>query len=77
MPFLSNLISSVQNGTNSMLGYFRGVVEEVRKVRWPTRKELTTYTITVVVVCVVLFLLTYGFDWLVTRAFELLGIGNS
>ncbi|PWI58983.1 preprotein translocase subunit SecE [Sulfoacidibacillus thermotolerans] len=60
-----------------MVGYFRGVVEEVKKVRWPTRKELVSYTITVVIVCTVMFVLTYGFDLLVTRGFELLGIGNS
>ncbi len=74
---MSNLFANVQNGANSIVGYFRGVVEEVKKVRWPTRKELTSYTITVIVVCTVLFLLTYGFDLLVTRGFELLGIGNS
>ncbi|WP_181362795.1 preprotein translocase subunit SecE [Sulfoacidibacillus thermotolerans] len=74
---MSNFFASVQHGTNEIVGYFRGVVEEVKKVRWPTRKELVSYTITVVIVCTVMFVLTYGFDLLVTRGFELLGIGNS
>jgi preprotein translocase subunit SecE len=28
--------------------FFRNVNEEMRKVRWPNKKELTKYTITVV-----------------------------
>ncbi|MDR2457562.1 MAG: preprotein translocase subunit SecE [Clostridiales Family XIII bacterium] len=31
--------------------YFIGVRTEVKKVVWPTRKETTTYTITVLVAC--------------------------
>jgi preprotein translocase subunit SecE len=30
---------------------FRGVVQEMKKVNWPTRRELTTYTIVVLVAC--------------------------
>ena len=59
------------------ISYFREVVVETKKVRWPNRKELTSYTITVVLVCLVVFLLTYGFDVLVTKGFQALGIGNS
>lgn len=29
--------------------FFRNVAEEMRKVRWPRKKELTKYTITVIV----------------------------
>ncbi len=28
--------------------FFHNVAEEMRKVRWPNRKELTKYTITVI-----------------------------
>lgn len=59
-----------------MGSYFRDVVVETKKVRWPTRKELFQYTVTVVVVCVVMFLLTYAFDVLVTEGFKLAGIGS-
>ena len=30
-----------------ILEFFRGVSREMKKVSWPKRKELTTYTITV------------------------------
>ncbi|WP_231877898.1 preprotein translocase subunit SecE [Ferroacidibacillus organovorans] len=56
--------------------YFRGVYAELKKVRWPNRKEMVRYTTTVVVVCVILFVLTYAFDLLVTKLFQLIGIGS-
>ncbi|MCY0902852.1 MAG: preprotein translocase subunit SecE [Firmicutes bacterium] len=60
----------------SAVGYFRGVWSELKKVRWPTRKELTNYTVTVLAVCAIMFVLTYLFDLLVTQGFQLLGIGT-
>ena len=56
--------------------YLREVIVEAKRVRWPTRSETFRYTLIVVGICVVLFLLTFGFDWLVTRGFYLLGIGR-
>lgn len=41
--------------------YFRGVRTEMKKVVWPTRKELVSYTTVVIVVCAVFAL---GF-WLI------------
>lgn len=31
--------------------YFRGIKTEIKKVVWPTRKELGSYTVVVVLVC--------------------------
>lgn len=31
--------------------YFRGIKTEMKKVVWPTRKELTSYTIVVLFTC--------------------------
>jgi preprotein translocase subunit SecE len=54
--------------------FFRQMVSELRKVIWPTRKELVTYTIVVVVfvlfMVVIVTSLDYGFTKLV---FELFG----
>ncbi|GAA0323171.1 preprotein translocase subunit SecE [Bacillus carboniphilus] len=33
----------------SVVGIFRNVVSEMKKVSWPKKKELTRYTITVLV----------------------------
>jgi preprotein translocase subunit SecE len=56
-----------------LLNFFREVVAELRKVIWPTRNELLTYT-TVVVIFVAIMLtivasLDYGFGKLVFAVF--------
>ena len=48
-----------------LLSYFRGVRQELSKVVWPTREELTTDTV-VVIVTVVFFALAF---WLVDTGF--------
>ena len=45
--------------------FLRGVRQELKKVVWPTREELTTDTI-VVIVCVVFFALAF---WLIDTGF--------
>jgi len=39
--------------------YYRGVVSELKKVSWPTRKELTNYT-GVVLMLIIIFAITVG-----------------
>nr|WP_242625311.1 preprotein translocase subunit SecE [Krasilnikovia cinnamomea] len=54
-------------------GFFREVVSELRKVIWPTRKELLTYTgvviVFVTVVTAIVAVLDYGFAKAVLFAF--------
>ncbi|VEG27761.1 preprotein translocase subunit SecE [Actinomyces howellii] len=56
-----------------VLLFFRQVVEELRKVVWPTRKELSTYFVVVVVFILAIMaftgLLDAAFDWLIMRVF--------
>jgi preprotein translocase subunit SecE len=55
-----------------MTRYFRGVVQELKKVSWPTRKELVKYTI-IVLATIAFFAVILGlFDYLFIRAVELL-----
>ncbi len=42
--------------------YFKGVRTEMKKVIWPSRKELFSYTAVVVLTCVTFALLFWGFD---------------
>ena len=42
--------------------YFRGVKLEMRKVVWPTRQELGSYTAVVLAVCAAFALLFWGID---------------
>jgi preprotein translocase subunit SecE len=42
--------------------YFKGVRLETKKVVWPTRKEMVSYTIVVLVACVFFSLVIWGID---------------
>ena len=43
--------------------YLREVQSELKKVNWPTREELTTYTVVVFAMTTVLTLVVFGLDW--------------
>jgi len=66
-----------EGGSNNifarLINFIREVVAELRKVIWPTRKELGTYTLVVVVFVIVMLTivggLDYGFAKLVLWAF--------
>jgi preprotein translocase subunit SecE len=53
--------------------FLREVVAELRKVNWPSRHELLTYTTVVILFVVVMMLIVAGLDWafgwLVTHVF--------
>lgn len=42
--------------------YFKGVRSELKKVNWPTRKELTNYTIVVLSTTLALTIIIWGLD---------------
>lgn len=48
--------------------YVRQVVAELRKVIWPTRKELVTYTSVVLVFVAVMVSVVAVFDFIFTKA---------
>ena len=47
--------------------FLREVRQELKKVAWPSREELTTYTIVVFAVTTVLTLYVFGLDWLFSK----------
>jgi preprotein translocase subunit SecE len=53
--------------------FYRQVVNELRKVIWPTRKDLITYTTVVLVFVLIMVAIVYGLDaalgWAVIRVF--------
>jgi preprotein translocase subunit SecE len=48
--------------------FLKEVRAELRKVNWPTRRELMSYTVVVLVSVVVLTSLVFGLDYLFSRA---------
>lgn len=52
--------------------FFGDVMSELKKVRWPNRKELTSYTLVVIVTVVLLALFFYIVDLGISRLIELI-----
>jgi preprotein translocase subunit SecE len=57
--------------------FFREIVAELRKVIWPTRKELLTYTAVVVVFVTIMLTLVGGLDYAFARMMILIFGGGS
>jgi preprotein translocase subunit SecE len=53
--------------------FFRSVSAELKKVNWPNRKELTTYTIVVIATVLVVALIISIWDWSLTFLFKFMG----
>ncbi len=51
--------------------FFKSVRAEMKKVSWPTRKELKDYTIVVLVMCTLTTLGIYVFDMIFRGALQL------
>ena len=47
--------------------YIREVRQELKKVAWPDREELMTYTVVVFTMTTVLTVLVFGMDWLFSK----------
>lgn len=43
--------------------FYRQIIAELRKVVWPTRNDLVTYTTVVIVFVVVIMAIVSGLDW--------------
>ncbi len=48
--------------------FFRQVVAQLRRVIWPTRHEMITYTAVVLVFVLVMVAIVTGLDYLLTKA---------
>lgn len=43
-------------------GYFKGVKSELKKVIWPTKKDMTKYTTVVITTCIISTIAIWLFD---------------
>jgi len=48
---------------NGIIGFFKGAKSELKKVSWPTKKELRNYTVIVIVVVAIITILIWGLDF--------------
>lgn len=54
--------ASFGNVLKRIVRFFKDVVTELKKVTWPTRKNLISYTIAVVIFVVIMMAIIYGID---------------
>jgi preprotein translocase subunit SecE len=52
--------------------YFKGVRAELRKVNWPTKKELTNYTVVVLATTFAMTLVIWGLDLIFQNLIKLI-----
>ena len=55
----------------SLIKYLKEVWFELKKVTWPTKKEMVSYTIAVVVFILIFAVLVGGVDWLLANGLNL------
>ncbi|MDW7667292.1 MAG: preprotein translocase subunit SecE [Bacillota bacterium] len=49
---------------NKLLSFFKGAKSELKKVSWPTKKELANMTVVVLVVVAIMTVLIWGLDFM-------------
>lgn len=59
---MSNRENENPKFTTRVSNYFKGVKSELKKVNWPTKKELTNYTVVVLATTFAMTLVIWGLD---------------
>ncbi|WMJ76636.1 MULTISPECIES: preprotein translocase subunit SecE [unclassified Sedimentibacter] len=59
---MSNRENEKPKFTARVSNYFKGVKAELKKVNWPTKKELTNYTVVVLATTFTMTLVIWGLD---------------
>lgn len=62
MTFLANLGRGIKKSFSGTAGFFRGSVQELKKVKWPSRQEMVNYTLVVLLTVVFLALFFFVID---------------
>ncbi|NND73029.1 MAG: preprotein translocase subunit SecE [Rhodothermales bacterium] len=55
-----------------VVAYLQDVMKEMKKVSWPTRRELINNTIITVLSSFALAMFIYGADWVISNALEII-----
>lgn len=58
--------------TISPVTFLRQVLDELKKVTWPTREEVIRLTVSVIVITLIVSFFLFGIDFALTKALDLL-----
>ena len=64
----STAVARQQDTRTSPNEFLREVRGELRKVAWPTKHEVKTYSIVVLIAVIIFTLLVFGLDWVAGRS---------
>lgn len=70
---VGNRVGQEKPLTERVTRFLRDARAELRKVNWPNRKELTTYTIVVIVITALVSVFIGLIDLVISQIFGLLG----
>jgi len=56
--------------TSKISNFLKGVISELRKVKWPTRREAINLTLIVIVSVAIATGIIIGIDWILSRILE-------
>ncbi|MCL6445494.1 MAG: preprotein translocase subunit SecE [Alicyclobacillus sp.] len=59
---------------NKTVDFFRETYVELKRVRWPKRKEVVNYTVAALAICLIMGLLVWLFDAGVAKLMSLFGM---
>ena len=57
-----------------VVAFFRESIHEIRRVRWPSQRELVNYTTAALLTCLAMGLLVWGFDLGVAKLMSFIGL---
>jgi preprotein translocase subunit SecE len=63
MAFLASFGNRVQRSVRGIVEFFRGSIQELKKVRWPSRQEMISYTMVVLFTVITLTIFTFIIDF--------------
>ncbi|MFB5192186.1 preprotein translocase subunit SecE [Alicyclobacillus fastidiosus] len=69
-----SLVEAKARKRSGFFAFFAESWRELRRVRWPKRREIVLYTAASLVLCVILGLLIWGFDIGVSRLLTFIGV---
>jgi preprotein translocase subunit SecE len=70
---MSGFVAGIRSGTSRLISYFKEGIAELKRVRWPNRKQVTSLTSVVIVNVLIMSILVYLFDLGISKLLGLIG----
>lgn len=70
---MSSFVAGIKTGTSRFFSYFKEGIAELKRVKWPNRKQVINLTVVVIVTTLIMALLIYLFDLGTSKLLGLIG----